>query len=213
MDNVDKTKNTDAKRKRGARLATRYVVRVAIMSAMLTALKFAFSFVPNVEVVTLLILVYAAAFGLAYALPATSIFCAVEVALYGAGSWVLLYFVYWNLLAVTASVLLKRRNLILAVVIAAVGSELFGVLSACCDTLFCVANLTGGELGLYWVAYYLRGVYFDVVHIVSNIIVVGLLFRPLVSVCARTAPDAYSARSAGSYKLINKGYEYQREER
>ena len=81
------------------RLAAAYVARVAVMSAMLTALKFALSFVPNVEVVTLLVMVYAAAFGAAYALPATVIFCAVETAIYGAGSWVVLYFVYWPLLA------------------------------------------------------------------------------------------------------------------
>ena len=74
------------------RLAAEYVVKVAVMSALLTALKFALSFIPNVEVVTLLIMVYAAVFGAAYALPAVLVFCAVEVAIYGAGSWVVLYF-------------------------------------------------------------------------------------------------------------------------
>ncbi|MDE6059872.1 MAG: hypothetical protein K2G31_00135, partial [Clostridia bacterium] len=82
-----------------------YVARVAAMAAMLTAFKFALSFVPNIEVVTLLILVYGSAMGIAYALPATLIFCSIEVAIYGAGSWVLLYFIYWPLLALLAGLL------------------------------------------------------------------------------------------------------------
>ena len=169
------------------RLAAAYVARVAVMSAMLTALKFALSFVPNVEVVTLLVMVYAAAFGAAYALPATVIFCAVETAIYGAGSWVVLYFVYWPLLALLSCLAFgKLRRLPLwlspaAAAFAAVMSALFGVLSACCDTLYVAVGFPGLDLAAYWTAYYLRGLAFDGVHILSNAIVVGVLFLPLLS--------------------------------
>ena len=162
------------------RLAAAYVARVAVMSAMLTALKFALSFVPNVEVVTLLVMVYAAVFGAAYALPAVLVFCAAEVALYGVGSWVILYFVYWPMLAAVSCLLFaKRRNIFLAVAVAALMSALFGVLSACCDTLYVAVGLYEGDLAHYWLAYYVRGLYFDIVHVVSNFIVVAVLFRPL----------------------------------
>lgn len=166
--------------KHKGRLAAEYVVKVAVMSAMLTALKFALSFIPNVEVVTLLIMVYAAVFGAVYTLPAVCVFCAVEVAIYGFGSWVLLYFVYWPALALLCCALFRRRHsLLVAVVAAAVMSALFGVLSACTDTLFVAVGFPGPELGAYWVAYYVRGLYFDLVHVVSNFCVVGLLFLPL----------------------------------
>ena len=162
------------------RLAAAYVASVAVMSAMLTALKFALSFVPNVEVVTLLVMVYAAVFGAAYALPAVLVFCAAEVALYGVGSWVILYFVYWPMLAAVSCLLFaKRRNIFLAVAVAALMSALFGVLSACCDTLYVAVGLYEGDLAHYWLAYYVRGLYFDIVHVVSNFIVVAVLFRPL----------------------------------
>lgn len=183
MDNVKTSLNY-----KGARRATVYVVRVAFMAAMLTAFKLALSFIPNVEVVTLLITVYGSALGIVYALPATLIFCAVEIAIYGVGSWVLLYFVYWSLLAVAASFLLKGRRLWLAVIIGIVGSALFGVLSACCDTLFCVVSLAPSRLGDYWLAYYIRGLYFDVVHIISNAVIVTVLYAPLVSVLKKAAP-------------------------
>lgn len=166
--------------KRGGRLAAEYVVKVAVMSAMLTALKFALSFIPNVEVVTLLIMVYAAVFGALYTLPAVCVFCAVEVAIYGFGSWVLLYFVYWPALALLCCALFRRRrSLLVAVAIAAVMSALFGVLSACTDTLFVAVGFPGLDFGAYWAAYYVRGLYFDLVHAVSNFCVVGLLFLPL----------------------------------
>lgn len=192
------------------RLTTTYIVRVAFMSAMLTALKFALSFVPNVEVVTLLILVYGACFSIAYALPATLIFCAVEVAIYGVGSWVLLYFVYWPLLALFASLFLKGSRLPLALIFATVGSELFGVLSACCDTLFCITSLVGDQIGKYWVAYYLRGVVFDIIHIVSNFVVVLVLYKPLTLVCKKLAPQNYYRQKTSS-KLIFSPYVYIRE--
>ncbi len=160
-----------------------FVARVAVMSGMLTVLKFALSFVPNVEVVTLLVLVFASAFGLLYALPATIIFCLVDMAIYGIGSWVVLYFVYWPLLAIVGALCLKKGNLIIAVIIAVVGSMLFGVLSACADTIFAVGFVPAEKLGAYFVAYYLRGLYFDLIHTVSNGIVVLALFAPLNNVC------------------------------
>ena len=171
-----------------AKCATVYIVRIAFMAAMLTAFKLALSFIPNVEVVTLMICVYGSAMGVAYALPATLVFCTVEMAIYGVGSWVLLYYVYWTLLAIVASLLLKGRRAPLAVVIAIVGSVLFGVLSACCDTLFCVANLAPAHLGQYLVAYYIRGLYFDLVHTVSNAVIMAVLYAPLVAVTKRFAP-------------------------
>lgn len=182
---------------KGASLAAKYVVRVALMAAMLSALKFALSFIPNVEVVTLLILVYSAVFGAAYAIPAALVFCAAEVALYGLGSWVPLYFVYWTLLAFAGSALLKKRKLWVAVTLAFFMSVLFGVLSACSDTLFAAVNLSGAELSRYWIAYYLRGLYFDVVHVVSNAVVVGAAFCPLVRLLSRL--DASSSRRAPEY--------------
>lgn len=196
---------------RGVRLTARYVVKVAVMTAMLTALKFALSFVPNVEVVTLLILVYAAVFGAAYAVPAALVFCGIEIALYGVASWVVLYFVYWPTLALVASLLLRRRNVFVAVIIATVGSVLFGVLSACADTMVVALGISEVDLAKYWVAYYARGLYFDLIHTASNFCVVGLLFVPLCAAAERiknatapaTAKETYYVRVPRENKEID----------
>ncbi len=185
-----------SKKSGSAHKATVYIVRLAFLAAMLTAFKLALSFVPNVEVVTLLITVYASALGIAYALPAVLVFCTVEIALYGVGSWVLLYYVYWTLLAVVSSALLKGKRTWLAILIGIMGSILFGVLSACCDTLFCVVSLAPSRLGDYFAAYYIRGLYFDVVHTLSNAIILALLYAPLTAVLKRVAPVASSSARA-----------------
>ena len=68
---------------------------------------------------------------------------------------------------------------LLAAALAAVMSAFFGVLSACCDTLYVAVGFPDLDLGAYWVAYYIRGLWFDLVHIVSNVVVVSALFIPL----------------------------------
>lgn len=194
------------------RTATLYIVRVAIMAAMLTAVKFALSFIPNVEALTVLIIVYGSTLGIAYALPAALIFCTVEIAIYGAGSWTLLYFVYWPLLAVVASCFLKGRRLWLAVIFGIAGSVLFGVLSACCDTLFCVTSLAPSHLDDYWIAFYLRGLYFDLTHVISSAVTVFVLYLPLIAVLRRCVPMGYGVNVCGMKKYINQQYvrEYKR---
>ena len=193
--------------KKNGKLATIFVARVALLAALLTVGKMAFAAVPNVEVVTVLIIVYGATLGLPYTLAATLIFCTVEMAIWPPHTWVLLYYLYWPTLAIVSSLTLRRANIlkttVFAVIIAVVGSFLFGLLSACVDTLFCVANLSPADLRKYWIAYYLRGVYFDVVHIVSNGIIVGVLFAPLVIMVRKIAPDACSIVS-GKFKKISK---------
>ncbi len=231
----DKTnKQASQKHKSKGVLATFYVVRVALMSAMLTALKFALSFVPNVEVVTLLVVVYGCVFGVKYALPATLIFCGVEIATYGVQSWVILYFVYWPMLAIVSSGLLHKKTkrkkcagitgvktlardyivgenaqgvkvtlvankpsknrtslktMAIALAIGGVGSILFGVLSASADTIFCVASLAPNQLGAYWVAYYLRGITFDLIHLASSVATILVGFLPLVKLGGVVARD------------------------
>lgn len=195
------------KNKNVPRLATSYIVKVAFMSALLTALKFALSFIPNVEVVTVLICVYASVFGIAYALPATLIFCAVEVAIYGVGSWVLLYFVYWPMLAVCASLLLKGGRPLRAILLGAMGTFVFSLLSACCDTLFCIGYFSSADLAKYWVAYFMRGLPFLGIHVASNLVVFLLLYTPMTSVCKRVF-KTYCRHRALPRRLRNLDCEY-----
>ena len=164
-------------------LTASYVTEVAVMAGMLTALKFALSFVPNVEVVTLLIAVFSAVWGVKYSAPATIVFCLVEMAIYGIGGWVILYFIYWPLLAVVFHFALRKlrgwKALVVATAIAIVFSVFFGVLSASAETLIVIGNVSPDRLGTFFVSYYIKGLWFDLVHTVSAGASVIALFLPL----------------------------------
>ena len=170
-------------------LTAQYVTQVAVMAGLITALKFALSFLPNVEVITLLIAVFSTVWGLKYSLPATIVFCLVEMAIYGVGSWLLLYIVYWPILAVIFYYALRNKKTPVAmgisVGIGLVMTVAFGVLSACTDTLFVVGAVSKDMLGTYFVSYYLKGLWFDLVHVISVVISLLVLYIPLVKVCER----------------------------
>ena len=170
-------------------LTAQYVTQVAVMAGLITALKFALSFLPNVEVITLLIAVFSTVWGLKYSLPATIVFCLVEMALYGVGSWLLLYIIYWPILAVIFYYALRNKKTPVAmgisVGIGLVMTVAFGVLSACTDTLFVVGAVSKDMLGTYFVSYYLKGLWFDLIHVISVVISLLVLYIPLVKVCER----------------------------
>ncbi|MDE6059919.1 MAG: hypothetical protein K2G31_00370, partial [Clostridia bacterium] len=108
-----------------------------------------------------------------------------------------------------AGLLLRGRRLWLAIIIGVLGSVLFGVLSACCDTLFCVTNLAPAHIGKYWVAYYLRGLYFDLSHVISSAVTVSVLYVPLVGVLKKIAPVGTQIGKRGMRK--HQWEEYERE--
>ena len=178
-----------AKIKKRTVLTARYITQVAVMAGLLTALKFALSFLPNVEVITLLIAVFSAVWGLKYSLPATLVFCTVEMAIYGIGTWVPLYFIYWPLLAVIFHFALRGKRpavaMGIALAIALPMTILFGVLSASVETLFVIGAVSADMLGTYFVTYYLKGLWYYLVHVVSVVASIAILFIPLVKICQK----------------------------
>ncbi|MBO7222407.1 MAG: hypothetical protein J6V37_05095 [Clostridia bacterium] len=178
-----------AKIKKRTVLTARYITQVAVMAGLLTALKFALSFLPNVEVITLLIAVFSAVWGLKYSLPATLVFCTVEMAIYGIGTWVPLYFIYWPLLAVIFHFALRGKRpavaMGIALAIALPMTIIFGVLSASVETLFVIGAVSADMLGTYFVTYYLKGLWYYLVHVVSVVASIAILFIPLVKICQK----------------------------
>ena len=178
-----------AKIKKRTVLTARYITQVAVMAGLLTALKFALSFLPNVEVITLLIAVFSAVWGLKYSLPATLVFCTVEMAIYGIGTWVPLYFIYWPLLAVIFHFALRGKRpavaMGIALAIALPMTILFGVLSASVETLFVIGAVSVDMLGTYFVTYYLKGLWYYLVHVVCVVASIAILFIPLVKICQK----------------------------
>lgn len=196
MKNKAKEKDKTITKKRTV-LTARYVTQVAVMAGLITALKFALSFLPNIEVITVLIAVFSTVWGMKYSVPAVLVFCTVEMAIYGIGSWVPLYYIYWPMLAVVFHFALRKKKtpvaMGIAVPIGLVFSVLFGVLSASTETLFVIGAVNSDMLGTFFVSYYLKGLWFDIVHTISVVVSILVLYIPLVKMCQKITIGIHTA--------------------
>ncbi len=151
------------------------VAFVGIMAATLECGKLALSFLPNIEVVSLFLALYGYLFGW-YGVAAALVFVCMEPLVWGVGSWVLTYAIYWPLLAFLFMILgkISIKNRYFITLVAAGMTLIFGVLSAFVDTAFMLG------INAYFLKnlllYYARGVVFYTVHLISNMVIFFLLF-------------------------------------
>mgnify|MGYP003293338509 CR=1 FL=1 len=151
------------------------IALVGIMAATVECGKLALSFLPNIEVVTLLLALFGYVFGW-YGVLAAVVFVCIEPLIWGFGSWVLTYIIYWPLVAFAFMLLhrvkVKNRWLLTA---SAVGlTVFFGILSSLIDTAFYLG------INEYYFSnflmFYMRGAVFYVVQLACNIALFSALF-------------------------------------
>jgi hypothetical protein len=162
--------------KSARKYSTGDIALIGLLAATLTGGKAVLSVIPNVEVVTLLITLYAVRLGLRRALPATLIFCAVESLIWGFQYYLVTYFIYWPCLAVFAYLISKRTRAFWAFLIYAVlMTVFFGILSSFIDTLF----MTSRPTFRFFFIRYLNGIPFYTAQIICNIVLFATAFKPL----------------------------------
>ena len=163
----------------------------AVIAAMLLCVKEALRWtIPNIELVTVLVVVSAYAFSPKVSVFATFVFCTGEWLIYGFGYWVVAYYIYWPLLAV-ASLSTKRikktaLRCVLATLLAVAFTAAFGALTTAVDCVFMWGFSRG--FATYFPIIYLRGLVpypFYIVHVASSAATVGFLFFPLTKALAR----------------------------
>lgn len=159
----------------------RRLVLIGLMAATLEVGKFTLSFLPNVEVVTLFCALFGYVFGGAGVI-ATLVFIAIEPLIYGFGTWIISYCLYWPIVAIIF-MLLGRANVKNRVILTSVAVLLtiwFGVLTSLVDV-----GLFSGYFDRFFdrfAIYYIRGISFYVTQIICNAVLFPLLFRPLSEV-------------------------------
>ncbi len=151
------------------------LVLISILSASVTAGKLALSFVPNVEVVTLLFMVYTVVLGVKRTLLISVIFSTTEIFLYGFSTWVMGYYLVWPILILfTGLVKARFKSEYAFAILSGVFGISFGLFFAVFESLF---------YGIaYGVAYWVRGIPLDILHGASNYVIAITLFNPLVKV-------------------------------
>ncbi len=156
--------------KRTARLAISETVLFGVLGALMFALQVVMSPLPNIEPVSLLVMVYAVVFGLKCLYP-VYVFVAMEILFYGVNLWNIYYLYVWLILALVALAFRKMREPLGWAVLSAVFGLLFGALCAIVDVFI-------GGLG-YAAAKWVSGIPFDLLHCGGNFVMAILLFHPL----------------------------------
>ncbi len=150
---------------------------VGIAAATVECGKLALSALPNIEVVTLLCALYGYAFGGLGVLIAL-VFVCIEPLIYGVGTWLPLYFIYWPLVSFIFMLLGRKKieNRLVLTSFAVVLTVIFGLLSSLIDV-----GLFSGYFDnfLYrFGIYYIRGLPFYIAQILTNALLFPTVFLP-----------------------------------
>jgi len=151
------------------------IALVGVTAATVECGKLVLSALPNIEVVTLLLALYGYVFGW-YGVLSALVFVSIEPLIYGFGTWLPAYLIYWPLVALVFMLLgkikLKNRWLITAV---AVGMTfLFGLLTSLIDVGLFSGNF---DNFLYrFGVYYARGIPFYAIQIACNAVLFPCFF-------------------------------------
>lgn len=152
------------------------VALVAIMAATIEVGKLALSFLPNMEVVTILCALYGYVFGV-WGVVAAAVFVCIEPLIYGFGSWTVTYFIYWPMVAAVFMLLRKKEwgGRIVSTLTAIALTLFFGVFSSIVDGLFLfgISEYFIKNIGIY----YIRGIPFYIAQLACNAILFPTLFR------------------------------------
>jgi energy-coupling factor transport system substrate-specific component len=155
-----------------ARKRTLELTILALLGALLFGAKMAMAALPNIEPVSLLILVYTAVFG-RKALYPIYIYVLLELMVWGLGLWNLNYLYVWLVLYLLGR-LFRRMDSPWGWAILSGGYGLaFGLL---CTPVYLVTG--GWAYGLSW---WVSGIPFDVAHCAGNFALALVLYRPLTT--------------------------------
>lgn len=155
---------------RNSKLSIREVVLFGVLGALTFALQVVMSGLPNIEPVSLLVMLFAVTFGWKALWP-VYIFVAMEILFYGFSLWNIYYLYIWAILAVVAITLRSMEGKLGWALVGAVFGLLFGALCAVADVF------VGGFS--YAIAKWVSGIPFDVTHCIGNFVIVLVLFDPL----------------------------------
>ena len=151
-------------------LTLRQIALFGILGALTFGLKVAMSLLPNIEPVSLLVMLYAVIFGRKCIFP-IYLYVMMEVLFYGIQLWNINYLYIWAILALVAWLLRHQQHPLVWALVCGVFGLFFGALCAP------VYVFTGGwGFALSW---WVSGIPFDLLHCAGNFAMALVLFVPL----------------------------------
>lgn len=151
---------------------TQNIVLVGLYSAVLLVLQLALMTLPNIELVSFLFIIYGLTLPFKMSLMISFVFVILQALVHGFGDWVIAYIWIWPLWVTFIYLLkpiIKERTYGWAI-ISGLWGILFGMLFAINHGIFYGFNFSM----IYWI----KGLSFDLIHLVSNYLITLLLFEP-----------------------------------
>ncbi|MCL2517146.1 MAG: hypothetical protein FWF15_01160 [Oscillospiraceae bacterium] len=161
------------------------IIIVALMSAILLTVQVVAAPLPNIELVSLLVIIYTLVFKWK-TLFIIYIFAILEGLIYGFGQWWFTYLYVWTVLFVVVTLLSKIDSVILWACVSGMFGLVFGAL--CAITYFFI----GGPA--YAVSWWISGITFDLIHGVANFIVCLVLFKPIYLILTKMTSISFSRK-------------------
>ena len=162
-----------------AKSAALNIATIAVYTAMVIAAQVMLSAVPGVELVTVMIASFAAAFDRRMGALVAVAFSLLRCVLFG--FWptvIILYLTYYPLLALVFSFIGKIKNKTVQIVVAVIGAALMTVVFTFIDNL--VTPLFYGYTAKLWKAYILASFPFMIPQMIFVALSVAALYMPLV---------------------------------
>lgn len=156
-----------------SKLSIKDVTLIGIMTATLIAGKMALSFLPNIEIVSLLIIVFTLTYG-SRVFYSIIVFICIEMFMWGMGLWTLNYLYIWPLLAIITYLFRKQDSVWFWSIVSGIFGLGFGAL---CSILYL---FIGGVRTAF--AWWIAGIPWDVVHCIGNFVLALVLYNPLMTV-------------------------------
>lgn len=146
------------------------MVLFAVLGAMTFAAKYVMSFLPNIEPVSLMVMLFAVVFGKKWVYP-VYLYVALEILFYGISLWNINYMYIWAVLAIAAYLLRNMKQPLCWAILSAVFGLAFGALCGIVDVFI------GGFS--YAAAKWVSGIPFDIAHCAGNFFIALVMFKPL----------------------------------
>ncbi len=157
-----------------SQITVKDVAYLGVSLAILEASKLALDLLPNVEVVTLLFIVYTIFYGRKTILVAIG-FTAIECLLKGFNVWSFMYLYIWPLLIMLVFYARKHNpGYVFYSILSGFFGLFFGML---CSIPYLLIG--GWSMAVTW---WVAGIPYDIIHCISNVVLCLLLFKPLCAI-------------------------------
>ena len=153
-----------------AKITVRELALFSVLGALTFAAKYVMAMLPNIEPVSLMVMLFAVVFGRKCLYP-VYLYVAMEILFFGLGLWNVNYLYVWLILAVAAYLLRRMESPLGWAMVSGVFGLLFGALCGIVDIFI------GGFP--YAVTKWISGIPFDIMHCAGNFVIALLLFKPM----------------------------------